>query len=192
LSSVLDTGLMPDPASRSVSLAGYEVTASSEEPLILDDLRRRARMSEHFDLEDVDSSSGWSFFAVRREPAEWPQLVVTQRYQPAGSGYTPGVLIVPSTGVIFIGARGRLLAYSSNDDRWARLWIDAAEWFWGWRQQGAFVLMSAELELAAWTTAGEKLWSTFVEPPWSYSVQDSTVNVDVMGAVRRFPLAAGP
>jgi hypothetical protein len=190
--SVLDTDVVPDPARQSVSVAGYEVTASSEEPLILDDLRRRARIAEHFDLEDVDSFSGWSFFSVRREPAEWPQLVVTQCYEPAGGGFTPGVLIVPSTGVIFIGAGNRLLAYSSSDDWWARLWIDTAEWFWGWRQHGAILLMSAELELAAWTTAGEKLWSTFVEPPWSYSVQGSTLNVDVMGAVRRFPLADGP
>jgi hypothetical protein len=119
-------------------------------------------------------------------------LIVTQRYQPAGSGFTPGVLIVPDTGLILIGAGCRLLAYSSSDDRWTRLWVDTAEWFWGWRQHGQFVLMSAELELAAWTTAGEKLWSTPVEPPWSYTVEGSTLNLDVMGAVRQFPLAACP
>jgi len=28
--------------------------------------------------------------------------------------------------------------------------------------------MSAELELAAWRTDGTKLWTTFVEPPWTY------------------------
>jgi hypothetical protein len=189
---VFNTEAVPDPARQSVSVAGYEVTASSEEPLIIDDLRHRARLAEHFDLEDGDSTAGWSFFSVRREPAEWPQLVVTQRYEPAGSGFTPGVLIVPDTGVIFIGTGCRLLAYSTSDEQWARLWIDTAEWFWGWRQHGPFVLMSAELQLAAWTTAGEKLWSTMVEPPWSYSVEGSTLNVDVMGTVRRFPLADGP
>jgi hypothetical protein len=74
------------------------------------------------------------------------------------------------------------------------LWLDTAEMgFWGWRQHDAFVLMSAELELAAWTTAGEKLGSTYVEPPWGYSVQGGTLSVDVEGrATRRFPLAAGP
>lgn len=41
--------------------------------------------------------------------------------------------------------------------------------------------MAAELELAAWTSSGEKLWTTVVEPPWSYQVFDDLVQLDVMG-----------
>jgi hypothetical protein len=101
-------------------------------------------------------------------------------------------LIVPETEAIFIGAGKRLLAYTARGDRWSRLWLDTAEWFWGWRQHDDYVVMSAELELAAWTAAGEKLWSTDVEPPWKYSVEDGRVKLDVMGTVTDFALSNGP
>jgi hypothetical protein len=73
------------------------------------------------------------------------------------------------------------------------LWIDTADCgFWSWSRFGDYVLMSAELELAAWTYDGVKLWSTFVESPWSYSVAHDVVMLDVMGNESSFPLAAGP
>ena len=52
--------------------------------------------------------------------------------------------------------------------------------------------MEAELELAAWTIQGHKLWTTFVEPPWSYNVVGDTVTLDVMGTITTFPLISGP
>jgi hypothetical protein len=44
--------------------------------------------------------------------------------------------------------------------------------------------MSAELELAVWTTDAMKLWSTFVEPPWSYRVPAGQIELDAMGQSR--------
>lgn len=52
--------------------------------------------------------------------------------------------------------------------------------------------MAAELELAAWTIQGEKLWSTFVEPPWDHEVRDDVVYLDVMGNHSSFPPRTGP
>ncbi len=52
--------------------------------------------------------------------------------------------------------------------------------------------MSAELELAAWTIDGTKLWTTFVEPPWSYSEANGTITLDVMGRISTFALSSGP
>lgn len=52
--------------------------------------------------------------------------------------------------------------------------------------------MSAELELAAWDLEGNKLWTTFVEPPWEYAVRDGVVRLDVMGAKSEFPAWTGP
>jgi len=52
--------------------------------------------------------------------------------------------------------------------------------------------MSAELELAAWTLAAKKLWSTFVEPPWDYEVHGARVHLDVMGTKSVFDLENGP
>ena len=52
--------------------------------------------------------------------------------------------------------------------------------------------MSAELELAAWRTTGEKLWTWFVEPPWDYNVVNGEVNLDIMGDKSTFSLEKGP
>jgi hypothetical protein len=57
---------------------------------------------------------------------------------------------------------------------------------------GAGIKMSAELELAVWDIQGKKLWSTFVEPPWTYSLKDHTIEIEVMGARASFPLHEGP
>jgi hypothetical protein len=100
---------------------------------------------------------------------------------------------VTQTAVLFAGAGTRLLAYSLRD-RPRRLWEDTAGWcgFWHWSLHGQCVLMAAELELAAWDTSGAKLWSTLVEPPWSYDVAGGQVHLDVMGAKTRFPVVCGP
>jgi hypothetical protein len=52
--------------------------------------------------------------------------------------------------------------------------------------------MSAELELAAWTVSGVKLWTMFVEPPWSYEVTAGQILLDVMGVTSTFDLIRGP
>jgi hypothetical protein len=131
--------------------------------------------------------------AVAVGDGEWPGLVVTQRYAPAGPGFAPGVLLVPETRQVFIGAGTRLLGYEARSGLWRRSWTDGAEYgFWSWRQHSDVVLMSAELELAAWTVAGDKLWTTFVEPPWSYRVDDGQVRLDGMDTVSTFDLHAGP
>jgi len=82
--------------------------------------------------------------------------------------------------VLFIGAGRRLLAYDLSAP--SRLWEDEADTgFWFWSRYGRFVLMAAELELAAWDVNGRKLWSRFVEPPWTYQVEGSSVVVKVEG-----------
>jgi hypothetical protein len=51
--------------------------------------------------------------------------------------------------------------------------------------------MAAELELAAWDTAGNNLWSRFVEPPWKYNVTGDVIRLDVMGNVTNLRLSDG-
>ena len=61
-----------------------------------------------------------------------------------------------------------------------------------WKRHGEVVLMSAELELAAWDLQGNKLWSAFVEPPWTYEVHGTRVALEVMGQRSDFNVTAGP
>jgi L-alanine-DL-glutamate epimerase-like enolase superfamily enzyme len=123
--------------------------------------------------------------------SSWPFLVVAQRYSPSGSGFNPGALVVPETDVLFVGAGVRLLAYDLADS--TRIWEDLADFgFWNWARPDEHVLMSAELELAAWDLHGRKSWSTFVEPPWGYEVREGQVELDIMGNKSSFPIGLGP
>jgi hypothetical protein len=149
---------------------------------------KHAALVEEFALE---KSEGETCFVAVKKAGEWPSLVVAQRFQPCVAGFDPGVLLVPETGVVFIGAGERLLAFSL--DRPQKLWEDTADCgFWSWQQHGNFVLMSAELELAAWDMSGKKLWTTMVEPPWTLGVEGRRIHLDVMGKLYDFGLAEGP
>lgn len=130
-----------------------------------------------------------SFIAVAEHGA-WPHLCAVLRYRDASWLFSPGVLLVPETGIVFIGGGDHALAYDLHAPR--RLWNEHAAYFWGWQRHGEVVLMSAELEFTAWTISGEKLWTTFVEPWWEYKVENGVVLLDVMDVRSTFPLHEGP
>jgi hypothetical protein len=177
----------------SVEVAGWKLTTSSSPPAIESLYREHAELHDDFDALERRDLDGYFFAAIGHATDDWPTLVITQSFSPSRGGFSPGVLVVPETGVAFIGAGTRLLGYRRASDKWTRLWEDEADvGFWGWRQHGHVVLMSAEIELAAWNVSGAKVWTTFVEPPWSYEVIERTVRLDVMGIVSSFPLDTGP
>jgi hypothetical protein len=164
-----------------------------ELPSLFEYLTDNADLAEQFgNLRGRNDEDGSLFcVSVSSEFRIWPDLFVAQRYSPDVGGFDPGVLIVPETGLVLIGAGERLLAYDLY--RIERLWEDHANFgFWWWDRQGDVVLMAAELELAAWDLRGQKLWTMFVEPPWSYSVHDGVILLDVMDQLSRFPLVSGP
>ncbi len=172
-----------------VSVGEYEICCQADGlPVILSEYQQRAALSEDFGVADKAGSSV-CFVGVGRN-GQWPSLVVVQRYAPAGGGFFPGVLLVPETDQLFIGAGRRLLGYDLS--RPARLWEDETDCgFWSWSRHGPVVLMAAELELAAWDLTGRKLWSRYVEPPWEFSVAGEVVAMDVMGVVSRIHLLSG-
>jgi hypothetical protein len=159
---------------------GYELRCEADGlPHMLAEYEARASLSEFFDMAGSDGVSV-CFIAISRREDRWPFLVVTQRYSPAGAGFHPGILLVPETDRLFLGAGQRLLAYDLRQPK--RLWEDEAyAGFWYWRQYGEFLIMAAELELAVWDIMGRKLWTQYVEPPWEYQVDGQIVSLDVMG-----------
>lgn len=171
--------------------SSYTVCASiGAPPATYPSMVQRAQL--HDDL-GLRATEGTVFIVtVAPSAAPWPTLVVAQRFQPGPeAGFHPGLLLIPERAVLFVGAGTRLLAYDLCSPR--RLWEDEADTgFWGWQRHDDLVVMSAELELAAWTAAGEKRWSTFVEPPWDYSIRAGNVELDVMGAKSSFSLETGP
>ena len=176
------------PTTIETAVGGWGVMTAAGFPTILDEYRSRARLHERFAGHQDDD--GGLFVGVARPGEDWPSLVVTQRWGPTGAGFTPGVLVVPESGRVFIGAGSRILCYHDDEGAWRRQWLEnlAYPGFWGWRQHDEVVVMSGELEIAAWTIEGERLWVEAVEPPWSYEVVGITVRVDIIGTVRSFPL----
>jgi hypothetical protein len=157
-------------------------------PDLYSDYVKHAALAEDF---NIRSSEGTNCFLAVSKGTQWPFLVVAQRYKPAGSGFYPGAILIPETDLLLIGAGARLLAYDLTGIK--RVWEDVADMgFLSWAQHGNYVVMSAELELAAWDIQGKKAWTTFVEPPWDYSVRGGIVNLDVMGKQSSFPLKTGP
>ncbi|PDS34455.1 hypothetical protein CO665_30970 [Rhizobium anhuiense] len=119
-----------------------------------------------------------------------PEIVVTQKYEDSSGTFHPGLLVVPETSILFIGAGERLLGY--NVERRERVFEDRTDYgFWGWTRHGDYILMSAELEFGVWRATGEKLWSAVVEPPWNFNVSGENVELDIMGQLKTFRLATG-
>ncbi|MEQ7011327.1 hypothetical protein ABN028_34695 [Actinopolymorpha sp. B17G11] len=179
--------LSPEP--QFVSISGIEVFVAREYPPIWHSYCAHAELVDEDNAADRDSAL--LVAGVRRAEREWPGLVLALRYAPSQGGFAPGVLVVPESQVAFVGAGTVLRAYRISPEA-ERLWSDEAELgFWSWRQHGSTVVMSAEVGLAAWDIDGTKLWTRFVEPPWSYSVDGRLLTLDVMGSVATFDLRTG-
>jgi hypothetical protein len=131
--------------------------------------------------------------AVSRDSSGRPVLLVVAGCDPSYDGYQldVGALLVPETHTLFVGAFDEVFAYDLRGP--TRLWRERAECgFWDWQRHDDYVLMAAELALAAWDLCGIKQWETFVEPPYDYTVADGTVHLTVMDVPVSFSLASGP
>ncbi len=153
--------------------------------------RQQATIVDEISLDDADQHLG--VLSVGLSDGSWPFLILRH------GGVVPwekdtlrlDVVLVPETDTLFVGEDRAVWAYNLRQP--ARLWTDTAEMgFLGWQRHGGVVVMSAELELAAWDLQGHKLWSTFVEPPYDYTIADDTVQLTVMGMLTTFPLGIGP
>ncbi|HKV84350.1 MAG TPA: hypothetical protein VJN88_07330 [Ktedonobacterales bacterium] len=172
-----------------VTVAGYRLRLAED---LSDYYEHEVAHADRFDAFALEAEKLAVFSVAVSRGHDWPFLIVAQRYHPASEGgFFPGVLLVPETEILFIGAGERLLAYSLREP--THLWEDKADiGFWHWQRHEDVVIMSAEVELAAWDLQGKKLWTTFVEPPWEYRVEAGMVQLYVMGTLSDFPLHAGP
>jgi hypothetical protein len=169
----------------SLALDGWTISIRRGLPSTFGAYGSHAKLVDQFDMGSTEGD--FCFVGAGRVGAEWPELVVAQRFAPAQGGFDPGVAFLPESQLLFVGAGTRLLAYDLK--RPARLWEDAADMgFWSWSVYPNAVLMAAELELAAWDRTGRKLWNRFVEPPWTFQVVNDKVHLDVMGERTEFPL----
>ena len=122
----------------SVSSGDYVVLCEDDGlPELYDYYRQNAVLVEEFDLDNPDCSV--CFVGLQRD-SETPFLVVAQSYSPSEFGFDPGVQLIEETGVLFVGAGERLLAYDL--ERATRLWEDEAdEGFHRWSRHDSTVMM---------------------------------------------------
>ncbi len=173
-----------------IKIGKYDVIVQAPGlPALFANYLEHAKFTEQIDL---SHSEGTSAFLAIGYQHEWPFLVIAQHYMPGeDAGFHPGILIIPETDILFVGAGERLLAYDLGNP--SRLWEDSAKsGFWAWERYHDIVLMSAELEFAAWDINANKLWTIFVEPPWSYTIYNHIVELDIMGEKSSFSLQQGP
>lgn len=171
-----------------VTFNEYTLSMTEGLPTLYKVYCEHARLVDEIDLKGTEDTV---YCMTVKKRSGWPFLVVAQRCSAdQDAGFHPGMLLVEETHVLFIGAGERLLAYRLDSPE--RLWEDQTYCgFWNWERYGEFVIMSAELELAVWDIYGQKRWSTFVEPPWSYELDADLIHLEVMGQRVSFPLNRG-
>jgi len=147
-------------------------------------------------VEEISPTAGAgqvAVLAVHEDSLRGSFLLIGQGYTPRwpGDAIQFGALLVPGTGVLFVGAQDLVLAYDLGMTR--RLWRERVKGGFGdWQRHGAYVVMSAGMELAVWDLHGSKQWSTSVAPPYSYAVAAGMMCVTMTGGTTSFPLAMGP
>ena len=119
-------------------------------------------------------------------------LRVNQFYEQMSESITPGVLIVPETDRLFIGAGSRMLAYDLTTRR--RLWIEDAQemmLFWGWLRRGQHVFAMGELELAVYGLDATPRFRIAADPPWPFEVSGAVLTVETDSETRGYSMADG-
>jgi hypothetical protein len=172
----------------SVVIGSYELLVHPRsQPNMWNLNTKRARIVENID----DSyNNPLTCFIVVNKNNKGCLFALKLTFEPQGGVY-PGVVLIPETDVLFIGAGETLLAYRLDEP--SKLWHDTNDaGFHSWARYDDVIVMSAELEVAAWNIRGEKLWSMYVEPPYGYTVKNGIVHMDRMEGKLEFPLEAGP
>ena len=119
-------------------------------------------------------------------------LRVHQFYEQMSQSITPGVLIVPETNRLFIGAGSRMLAYDLTTCQ--RVWIEDAQnmmLFWSWLRQGQCVFALGELELAVYELDATPRFRVPVDPPWTFEVSGDVLTVETDSERRGYSMADG-
>lgn len=172
-----------------ITIGEYLIEVANEPP----PTTTGGQLADTFGLDPIGTYEETCFLSVARE-GDGVLLTVLQSHCQC---FSPGALLILETDTLFFGAGERLLCYDLKNVR--RLWEDQTDGgFWQWHRCGEYVVMQAELGLAVWTIGGNKLWSTFMEPPHGVSVKEGRLFIDAFGLNGQMPfkgevsVASGP
>ena len=164
-----------------VGAGSWQVIIGDEPPPGLDESRVTV---DHVGDDDARDP----FFVLVSAAARPPSLLVVGRVR---ESFPPGVHLVPETSTLFVGCAESLAVYDL--EKAERTHLDVTPYaFTSWNRHGDVVVMSGELEIAAYDLRGQRLWAATIEPPWDYGVQGDAMFTIAMGHKTEFPLREGP
>ncbi len=125
------------------------------------------------------------------EHQDWYKTIVSFSSDPIDyGGFNPGLILVPETDILFIGAGTNVRIYDLKHQ--LKLFVKELHCgFLGWKRYDDFIIMQEELEFGIYSLTGQEIWSTEVEPPWTFSIEIDTVKLNVMNEISFRDLKTG-
>ena len=121
-----------------LTIGDYSIHLADSIPASLPEYREHAGFVDEV---NINGSEGDIFFLAVTVGGRWPRLVVAQRQEIVGD--LPGVLVVPETNILFVGAGTRVTVYDLENPR--LVWEDyAIGGFSLWERHGDVVLARKE------------------------------------------------
>ena len=148
---------------------------------------------DHASFKDIDGLAfeGTPIYIGVGQGDEWYDTIIAFRSDPIEyGGFDPGLLVVPETDTLFVGAGTIVRTYDLKDQR-IRFEKELSCGFWGWSRHQDLILMQEELEFGIYTLDGQETWSTFVEPPWTFDIEGDHVKLNVMDEISYRDLKTG-
>ena len=122
---------------------------------------------------------------------EWCDSIIAFCSDPIDyAGFNPGILVVPETDTLFIGA-GTVARTYDLKKQIRKFHKEFIFGFWGWSRHKNLIIMQEELEFGVYSIDGNEKWSTYVEPPWTFSIEDDRVKLTVMDKISYYSLETG-
>jgi len=144
-------------------------------------------------FKDIDglSEAGTPIYIGIRQGEEWYSTVIAFRSDPIDyGGFHPGLLLEPMTDTLFIGAGTVIRTYDLKHQQ-KKFEKVLPCGFWAWTRHKDLIVMQEELEFGIYTLEGQEMWSTFVEPPWTFEIQGKEVKLNVMEEITYRDLKTG-
>lgn len=135
--------------------------------------------AKYLDTDDL-SKEGTSVYIGIAQGGRWYEDIIAFNTDPVDyGGFYPGFLIIPETEILFIGAGIIIKTYDLKNHKKV-FQKDTFVGFWGWQRWAEYVIMLEELEFGVYDLKGNEIWSTYVEPPWTYEINEGIVTLNVM------------
>lgn len=148
---------------------------------------------KHASFKDIEglAKDGTPIYIGVGHGKEWYNSIIAFRSDPIDhAGFHPEFLILPETNTLFVGAGTVVKPYDLEGLK-KKFEKELSLGFWGWTRHNDLIVMQEELELGVYTLDGQEIWSTFVQPPWTFEITGNEVKLNVMGEITYRDLKTG-